>query len=256
MKDTVVVGRSPDCDLSVRLPSISRQHARILFVQGRWHIEDMNSRLGTYVNGRMIESRTVLQQSDRIRICDFEIDFLETGIPTSSSQAPDSGMMLEEEDSGTVESEHELVYVTGRKMSSRLDVIVEILEKNHLCFSLPREESERLERDILDSQSDLSKALRESFHRVVIFDAKAGLDHDSHFDGRVWAQYMLEQFARAFGLEWAKGAYFAEDIPQILKDEPRSLLCILHCEVLPEYNHYRLRGFTQELHRLVLIITE
>jgi len=97
MKDTVVVGRSPDCDLTVPSPSISRQHARLLLVEDKWHIEDMRSRNGTYINGRAIEARTALQPNDRIRICDFEADFLETGIPTLTGQPAAPGMTLKEE---------------------------------------------------------------------------------------------------------------------------------------------------------------
>jgi serine phosphatase RsbU (regulator of sigma subunit)/pSer/pThr/pTyr-binding forkhead associated (FHA) protein len=97
MKEAMVIGRSPDCDLTVPSPSISRQHARLVLVDGQWQIEDMRSRNGTYVNGRAIEARTPLAQSDRIRICDFEVDFLESNIPTATTQLPSSGLTLKEE---------------------------------------------------------------------------------------------------------------------------------------------------------------
>jgi serine phosphatase RsbU (regulator of sigma subunit) len=74
-KDTIILGRSPDCDIPIPSPSISRQHARLLFVQDRWYIEDMLSRNGTFVNGQAIATRTELKKNDRIRICDFEAIF-------------------------------------------------------------------------------------------------------------------------------------------------------------------------------------
>src|SRR5581483_10195973 len=74
-KDTIVLGRSPECDFPILSPSISRQHARLVRVEDRWHIEDMLSRNGTYVNQLLINVRTPLQRNDHIRICDFEAVF-------------------------------------------------------------------------------------------------------------------------------------------------------------------------------------
>jgi serine phosphatase RsbU (regulator of sigma subunit) len=99
MKNAVVVGRSPDCDLTVPSPSISRQHARLLLLQETWHIEDMKSRNGTHVNGQLIQERTPLKHNDRIRICDFEADFLESAMTTTAGQPPTPapGLTLQEE---------------------------------------------------------------------------------------------------------------------------------------------------------------
>jgi sigma-B regulation protein RsbU (phosphoserine phosphatase) len=73
--DTVVLGRSPDCDFSIFSPSVSRQHARLVRIEERWHIEDMLSRNGTDVNHVPIKARTPLKHNDTIRICDFEAVF-------------------------------------------------------------------------------------------------------------------------------------------------------------------------------------
>jgi serine phosphatase RsbU (regulator of sigma subunit)/pSer/pThr/pTyr-binding forkhead associated (FHA) protein len=74
-KDTVVLGRSPDCDIPIPSPSISRQHARLVRIQEKWYIEDMLSRNGTFVNNQGVATRTELKRNDRIRICDFEAVF-------------------------------------------------------------------------------------------------------------------------------------------------------------------------------------
>jgi serine phosphatase RsbU (regulator of sigma subunit)/pSer/pThr/pTyr-binding forkhead associated (FHA) protein len=88
-KDTIILGRSPDCDISIPSPSISRQHARLVRVQDKWYIEDMLSRNGTAVNGQVISARTLLKRNDRIRICDFEAVFQDTAAPpTLSYQLP------------------------------------------------------------------------------------------------------------------------------------------------------------------------
>jgi serine phosphatase RsbU (regulator of sigma subunit)/pSer/pThr/pTyr-binding forkhead associated (FHA) protein len=95
-KDTVILGRSPDCDIPIPSPSISRQHARLVCLEDKWYIEDMMSRNGTYVNSQAISARTPLSRNDRIRICDFEADFQDA--PTSQSIALKPAPTIEESD--------------------------------------------------------------------------------------------------------------------------------------------------------------
>jgi serine phosphatase RsbU (regulator of sigma subunit) len=80
-KDVVILGRSPQCDIPIPSPSISRQHARLMRIDGNWYIEDMLSRNGTAINNQPITSRYHLRKGDRIRICDFEAIFYETAAP-------------------------------------------------------------------------------------------------------------------------------------------------------------------------------
>jgi len=85
-KDTFILGRSQNCDLVIPSPSISRQHARIVRLQDKWHIEDMMSRNGTYINNQPITARTILKRNDRVRICDFEAVFYDASAPVTLSQ--------------------------------------------------------------------------------------------------------------------------------------------------------------------------
>lgn len=52
---TFVVGRSPDCDLVLADPSVSRRHARLLPRGGELLVEDLGSSGGTFVNGQRVE---------------------------------------------------------------------------------------------------------------------------------------------------------------------------------------------------------
>ncbi len=85
-KDTVVLGRSPDCEIPIPSPSTSRQHARLMYLHENWYIEDMLSRNGTYVNNQLIKARTQLQKNDRIRICDFEVIFSDAPVPAGPAR--------------------------------------------------------------------------------------------------------------------------------------------------------------------------
>src|SRR5262245_48556614 len=75
--DRCVIGRNPDCGIVIPVTSVSREHAQILRVQGKFQIEDMQSRNGTFVNNTAIANRVTLRNNDRIRICDFLAVFLD-----------------------------------------------------------------------------------------------------------------------------------------------------------------------------------
>jgi len=48
------LGRSPECDLVMPVPSVSKVHAEVRWEDGRWWLVDLQSRNGTYVNGQKI----------------------------------------------------------------------------------------------------------------------------------------------------------------------------------------------------------
>ncbi len=59
------IGRQSGNSLVLRDNRTSRNHSRIVFENGKYVIEDLNSRHGTWVNGKQV-ARHVLQNSDRI----------------------------------------------------------------------------------------------------------------------------------------------------------------------------------------------
>ncbi len=75
--DKFILGRNPECAIVIPVTSVSREHAQILRVDGRYFIEDKASRNGTFVNSQAVTSRTQLKNNDKIRICDFLAVFQE-----------------------------------------------------------------------------------------------------------------------------------------------------------------------------------
>jgi hypothetical protein len=71
----VVIGRSPECHLTIEDPLVSRQHARIHVLGEEATIEDLGSRNGVRINGRKIEGAHVLKDGDRIRLGTQELVF-------------------------------------------------------------------------------------------------------------------------------------------------------------------------------------
>lgn len=73
--DVIVIGRHPDCSVVIDDPSVSRRHAQIVEKKGKFLLEDLKSRNGTYLNRRMIQQSTRLLSGDQIRICDALFTF-------------------------------------------------------------------------------------------------------------------------------------------------------------------------------------
>lgn len=94
-KDTIVLGRHPECDIVVDLGAISRQHARILWIEGASYVEDLNSRNGTFVNEQRIEGRQKLKQGDELRICDVTFEFVEDA--TVSTGLTERAILVDDE---------------------------------------------------------------------------------------------------------------------------------------------------------------
>jgi hypothetical protein len=66
--ERMIVGSDPDSDVVVGDTSVSRIHAIVHQLNGRWFIEDCGSRNGTVVNGHLVSSLHPLRPNDEIRL--------------------------------------------------------------------------------------------------------------------------------------------------------------------------------------------
>jgi serine phosphatase RsbU (regulator of sigma subunit) len=136
-KDVFTLGRNPDCDYVIPITSVSKKHARILRVEGRYFLEDTQSRNGTFLNNVAISTRTALKHTDKIRVCDFVAQFLNPPPVQASVPADEDGEGDETEGSSTVEAM--LSHSSG--------------------LSLEAQPAEKL-RGLLEISADLSKTLQ------------------------------------------------------------------------------------------------
>lgn len=113
-----VLGRHPDCHISVDVSAASRHHARVLLVHHDYFVEDLHSRNGTYLNESRVRERSKLNQGDRIRISDTVFTF-HHGQSVDSRKKPTlvagqvNLVMVDE-----AEQEYNLVLVAKRDASS------------------------------------------------------------------------------------------------------------------------------------------
>jgi len=76
----LVLGRSPECDVRIRFPSVSSRHCKLTFENGYWMVEDLNSTNGTWVDGDRCDLDCLMPDSilglDKHR---FTIQYTPTG---------------------------------------------------------------------------------------------------------------------------------------------------------------------------------
>jgi serine phosphatase RsbU (regulator of sigma subunit)/pSer/pThr/pTyr-binding forkhead associated (FHA) protein len=83
-----LIGREPNCDISVPQSQISGRHAIIVNLGGKHYIEDLSSLNGTCVNGKRVEQRTPLAPGDRIEFPGLTVSFHEIAPEGAAAQPP------------------------------------------------------------------------------------------------------------------------------------------------------------------------
>lgn len=76
-----VVGRNPDCTISLDFHGISRKHFTITVTEENVIITDHGSANGTYLNNQKLETPTVLKRADIIKTGSIAMKFLPKGDP-------------------------------------------------------------------------------------------------------------------------------------------------------------------------------
>ncbi len=76
-----VVGRNPDCSISLDFNGVSRRHFTISVNETEATLTDLGSANGTYLNNEKLTAPTVLKRSDLIKIGAIAMKFLPKGDP-------------------------------------------------------------------------------------------------------------------------------------------------------------------------------
>lgn len=69
-KASVLIGRSPNCDIVQDLPYLSAKHARITIQNGIYYLSDCDSKAGTYLNRQRIRKSVWLRDKDCFSLAD------------------------------------------------------------------------------------------------------------------------------------------------------------------------------------------
>jgi len=94
LREGVIVGRSPHCEVQVEDEMISRKHCAIIPTPEGWLLKDLDSRNGTMVNGVDLRQH-LLADGDRIEMGDVVVTFDATSRDTGEEAV--SQLSAEEE---------------------------------------------------------------------------------------------------------------------------------------------------------------
>lgn len=141
-----IVGRSIKADIQIDGDLVSRQHARFYEEDGRWYVQDMESRNGTLLNGTRITT-SPLRSGDAVMIGYGRLQF-ETDHPESSSfdvsfveapaTTPPSVVVAADEPDGTgatMALSYKDLVIVNQRISTIVRVgqrIANILDRNEL----------------------------------------------------------------------------------------------------------------------------
>ncbi|MGI8729611.1 MAG: FHA domain-containing protein [Solirubrobacteraceae bacterium] len=73
--DRIAIGRRPDSAVFLDDVTVSRDHSLIVRRGGAWHLDDLGSLNGTYVNRHRIETHH-LQDGDELQVGKYKLTFL------------------------------------------------------------------------------------------------------------------------------------------------------------------------------------
>lgn len=79
-----IVGRHTEADLRFAYSDISRRHCRLVFENGQWRVQDLNSMNGTYLNNSPITAAT-LYAGDVLRVGGVKL-LVKSGTPMRLSK--------------------------------------------------------------------------------------------------------------------------------------------------------------------------
>ena len=67
LQPEIMIGRDPNCDLSMSDEALSAHHARLAHHHGQWWLEDLHSTNGTFLNREKLTTAAVVITGDKFK---------------------------------------------------------------------------------------------------------------------------------------------------------------------------------------------
>jgi pSer/pThr/pTyr-binding forkhead associated (FHA) protein len=88
-KPAVLVGRHSDVELRLAYPDVSRRHCRLVYADGVWQVQDLDSLNGLFVNGERMHEAT-LYEGDHIRVGEATLVITEAPVTPAADRRRDA----------------------------------------------------------------------------------------------------------------------------------------------------------------------
>ncbi|MFT3882206.1 MAG: SpoIIE family protein phosphatase [Gemmatales bacterium] len=121
-KGTNVIGRNPECDIVLSVSAVSREHAKIIWRDNRYFLEDLKSRNLTILNEIKVEADKPmpLGPGDKVKICDFLCEYVDEANPIGDPEG-ESGTVV-----SSVQAGPGSVNVLAAQPAERLRLLLEV----------------------------------------------------------------------------------------------------------------------------------
>lgn len=165
----VAIGRAPASDLVIADSSASRHHARLVYRDDAWWVEDLGARNRTTVNGEAVEAPRSLQVGDRLQVGGTTVQFM--GDPATVREAaarPETAVLA-----GAGGAGYEAVSETSELADDRQAARMRTLNEIHRALAAPISLPELLDL-ILERCFDV---LRPQEGVILLRTDKGGLAH-------------------------------------------------------------------------------
>jgi transcriptional regulator with GAF, ATPase, and Fis domain len=234
----ISIGRDPSNTIAISDPSVSRRHCLVHWMEGRFHVRDLESRNGTQVNSSSIEEQR-LQHGDEIGVGNSTLIFLleeETALPGLSGVEFEEGQVTAET---TIIHPRDVVYLqpdrllrelpTSSRVARNLNALLKISRIVHAIRDL-----DELQGQLLDLIFEVVPACR----GAILLADREGHEFNSLFArsrqpgqaqlvrvSRTIARQVLEQGTAILGSDVASSRNLRE-IESVAASSVRSLLCV------------------------------
>jgi len=91
--ESTTIGRGSDNTITIQVPSVSRNHAKVTHQGGTWIVEDLKSKNGIMINGKRVDKHA-LKSNDTFKLGEIEFCFIENEIPEDNDQLADTVEVL------------------------------------------------------------------------------------------------------------------------------------------------------------------
>ena len=90
---STTIGRGSDNTITVQVPSMSRNHAKVTFQDDIWVVEDLKSTNGIVLSGKQV-NKHALKSNDTFKLGEIEFCFIENETPKDSARLADTVEVL------------------------------------------------------------------------------------------------------------------------------------------------------------------